>query len=341
MRNPLARPRFAFAGVLLLATLAGCTSGDPGDAATRAIPTDIGFDFGRGTAVLQGQVTDTEKVPLDEAELQIADLDPILSDSSGLFRATGLPAGTHLVTASAIGHATVAREVTLRDGEIQEAVFELERLASVDPYLEILNFRGYSYCDYMLIWSHGRLTEVCGDDIGDNNTIFRVNVSGTWQYIVSEIDWTPVYGGTSDAMRLVHGTSEFCSSGDPCYGVVYGTYYARLEGEPGGKTDVVTHYDPYTDNRGPPYPNDTFDLTVVAQWAGFLREELRTPPPADYCQIVVGVLLGGGEYKPGCLGVGVSTGISFDLWTTLFHNAKPADYGACCPATEYTALPDN
>jgi hypothetical protein len=90
------------------------------------------------------------------------------------------------------------------------------------------------------------------------------------------------------------------------------------------------------DERGPPYPeNGSFDMNVNGQWIGALQPELSGPA----CQLVLQTATGAG-FKPGCLGVGVATGIPYDLYVSLFHFMQPDDRGPCCPASKYSAVPD-
>lgn len=325
----------AAVALILAALFAGCAgSGGEGQSLPGG---DI--NVGAGTASIRGSVVDVELQPIPGATVSTSGVEPLLTDVAGAFHIRGLAAGEYTLTATAPDFITAERQISLGEGQEAFVEFTLDQVGSVEPYLEILNFRGYSFCDeaYYAGSSPGEAESPCATLLGQGKkpeNQWNISVASSWRFVVSEVTWQAQLGGTSDSMRLVHSKNESCHSGDPCYGLVYANYYARLEGEP-GKTDLVNHYDPYEDLRGPPYPNESFPLYVFVNWIGYLRE-FTGPTCPLWAPIVVG-----SNYKPGCLGLGISTGIPFDLWVTLFHWSPPADYGACCPATEYSAVPDN
>lgn len=276
--------------------------------------------------------------PIEGASVTIAGLAPILTDATGSFAARGLPEGTQVLVVTADGYARHEQEVGLRAGTNDGLEIRLERLAGHDPYLEVLQFRGYSFCE--IAWYGGTMAPpaFCSS-AGTSENQWMVPVDASWRFMVSEVSWQSGIGVAGDSMRLVHAANQSCSKDSPCFGVVFGTHYARLEGEP-GKTEVVSHYDPYTDDRGPAYPSESFDLHIFVHWVGMFRDAYSTNPTVDQtCRESMNVVAGA-YYKPGCFGWGVSTGIPFDYWLSVFHRMEPEDRGACCPATAYSAMPD-
>lgn len=310
--------------------LAGCASTvDP------SVEQDVDPGFGQGTASIRGVVLTGELTPIEGAQVQVDEHEPLVTDSAGRFQAQGLAAGDHRVVALALGYAPAAQRVSLAEGETSEIRFVLDPVPVAEPYIEVIHDRGYSSCDYMLVVFTGRIPPPCNTGEDPNNHFVK-QVEEPWVFHVTEAVWQST-SAFDETMRLFASDDTDCTSGSPCYGLVYGEEYARLEGEP-GKTELVAHYDPWMDHRGPPYPNGSFEMHVNVQWIGLLVDEINSIP-TDPCQTIIVTATGTG-YKRGCVGVGVSLGVPFDVWTSIFYWEWPEDRGACCPATSYTALPD-
>lgn len=322
-----------------MATLAaGCT----GDSTKALSETEAlgGITNMIGTAAIRGQVVDSELTPIAGANVFIDDRDPTSTNEAGVFLADGLAGGVHVAVVRADGYADGLFEFALEEGRSRDVQFIIERAASTAPYIETLLYRGYSFCDEATYAGSSPSTGdggACGAALratGNQNppaNMWDITVLGSWRFIISEITWEPTFGGSADSMRLVHSTNGTCSSGDPCYAVQHSTYYGRVEAEP-GKSEIDIYYDPYEDQRGPPYPHETFNLTVYANWIGYGRDVL-----GPTCDLWTPILLSS-RYEPGCLGVGYSTGFPWDLWVSIFHYEAP-EKGECCPATTYSALP--
>lgn len=320
---------FAPAVVVLSALLSGCSGGSAASEDSVADPQPLAEE---GASIV-GTVLDTEAQPIVGALVAVDEQEPVTTGADGRFVVRGLEPGDHVVVVQALGYTSLMRKVSVAEDEEAQATFVLERLAVEDPYVEVLQFKGYSICDYMVWIISGRLPPQC--DNGQSKSLFRVNMLASWRFHVTEMKWRGGVGGY-DSFRLFTGDDGDCTSGSPCYGLVYGRNYARVEGEP-GKTDLVKYYDPWMDHRGPPYPDGNFTMVVNGQWIGMFQPELNNPP--QVCQAVLQAATGAG-YKRGCLGVGVSTGIPYELYVSVFHWMGPDDLGACCPATKYTAIPD-
>jgi hypothetical protein len=236
----------------------------------------------------------------------------------------------------ALGYSSVARSVEVLEGEIAEVTVALEALPVEVPRTELFIFKGMSICDYMIWVLSGKVPPpACNSNGGINQ--FAITVNGTWEFLVAEMKWQGGFAN-SDTFRMFTADDGDCVSGSPCYGLKYGRGYIRLEGEP-GDTELVKYYDPWTDDRGPGYPevaNGSFEFFLNAQWIGAFATELGQNPA---CQTVLQAAAGSG-YKEGCLGVGVSTGIAFDAYVSIFYLQQPSPRGPCCPATTYSAIPD-
>lgn len=317
------------ASAVLATVLAGCASA--GGAEDVSSPTGLAFDATGGA--IGGIVVNTENVPIAGALVAIQDGAPTTTAEDGRFLIAGLAGGTYQVFAQALGCSSVARSVDVAEGETVDVVFTLEALPVEEPRIELLILKGFSVCDYMVYVISGRLPYPC--DSGQAKSRFDVNVNESWRFLVVEMKWQGGFAN-SDTFRLFTADDGDCTNGSPCYGLVYGRGYARLEGEP-GKTELVSWYDPWMDDRGPPYPeNSSFLMVVNGQWIGAFADELGQNAA---CQAVLQAATGTG-YKRGCLGVGVSTGIPYDLYVSIFHYMVPDPRGPCCPATTYSAVPD-
>lgn len=329
MKYLRSHPRGLALVVPLLVYLSGCAGASDGSAASVADPAPLDAQG----ASLAGTVLDTEAQPITGALAAVDEREPTTTGPDGRFVVRGLEPGDHRVLVQALGYTSIARKVTVAEDEAAQMTFVLERLPVEDPYVEVLQFKGYSVCDYMVWIISGRLPPQC--DNGQSRNMFRVNILASWRFHVTEMKWRGGVG-SYDSFRLFTADDGDCTSGSPCYGLMYGRGYARVEGEP-GKTELVKFYDPWMDHRGPPYPERNFTMVVNGQWIGMFQPELNNPP--QVCQTVLQAAAGTG-YKRGCLGVGVSTGIPFDLYVSVFHWLGPDDRGACCPATKYSAIPD-
>lgn len=331
---------FLLAVVMLLGGLAGCAAKEE-DAGPKVLGDS--YQFGAGTSVIRGVVLDTELQPVPEALVRLNEFDPQLVDIAGTFEASGLQPGTYQVQVTAPGHAVGNAIVQLDEAHVLEIKVTLERIASRVPYTEILFFKGYSICDqpYYVNFQNQSL---CNQQFGGGrkNNIFPVNVSASWRFVVSEVTWRPNVGDGTDAMRLVHGPQDSCSGGagkqgryssNFCYGLINGEQYLKMEGEP-GKTIVDLYYDPWEDGRFLPYPPEQHTMYVMAQWTGWGRTVV-----GPTCREWV-VFTQYADHKPGCYGVGISTGFPVDVYVSLFHWAKPPMPNACCPVTEYSAVMD-
>jgi hypothetical protein len=288
-----------------------------------------------GGGQIVGTVVSSETLPIVGALVAAEGAPPTTTDEAGHFRIPGLVPGTYELQAQALGYASAARRVDVLEGETTDVLFTLELIPVEVPRTELLIFKGFSICDYMLYLFTGRIPSPC--DSSQAKTQFSVKVDGAWQFVVAEMKWQGGFAN-SDTFRLFLSDDGDCTSGSPCYGLLYGNGYIRLEGEP-GDTDLVKYYDPWMDDRGPGYPaveNGSFEMFLNGQWVGALVDQLGDNPT---CQPLSQTAAGSG-YKPGCVGVGVSTGIAYDAYASVFYLQQPAPRGPCCPATTYSAIPD-
>lgn len=317
---------------------AGCVEGgaaseEPTSSSSIMEPSEL---LTEGAGAITGTVVDEETAPIVGA---LIGLDATLStttDEAGQFSFKSVPPGAHELQVQALGYSSIGRAVDVVEGEVVQLLLTVTALPVDKPHLELIILKGMSICDYMVYVVSGRLPpQACNAEDAQNQ--FPIQVNETWEFMVAELKWQGGFAN-SDTFRLFTGDDGDCASGSPCYGLQYGRGYIKLEGEP-GDTELVKWYDPWTDDRGPGYPekaNGSFEMILNAQWIGAFASELGQNPA---CQSVMQYGAGSG-YKPGCLGAGVSTGIPFEAYVSIFHLMQPDPRGACCPATTYSAIPD-
>ena len=330
----------AVIGICFASILAGCSS-PPAEPQSVQVGS---VQFGAGTAGVRGSVLDSEQLPVEGALAQVDLLSPVAVDPGGVFVISGLAAGDHVIRVGAEGYSVIERPLTLQADQTMDLTFVLEKNLGTEPYLEVFHGRGYSVCDTAQLANFGDNAVAVGPfdcaemmSGGQDNNVFRREAAASWRFIISEGTWTPSVAYSTDSMRIVHAPGDACSGGGGiqdrsdsfCYGAAFGETYTKLEAEP-GKTDVNMYYDVWEDKRYLPYPESNFTFHVLAQWTGWGREQLQ-----PHCWWVP--YTQGAHHEPGCYGVGVSTGVSMDVWTSIFHWAKPHQPNECCPTTDYTA----
>lgn len=293
--------------LLMAMPLAGCTGGDePGTVADVDQEGDV--------ARLAGVVVTEELVPIEGAQVQVGDLAPVYSDASGAFEVGNVTPGAHRVVVQAIGFQGLAQTLEFLAGQVVEHQFTLSPVPVIEPYAEVLPFRGYMTCEVnavVITYALSNSTPGCGQRVGIHN----IQMQDTWRYAVVEASWE-----TEDALHVISDTDTTCifgqESSNPCFRWETSESPLRFDAIPGTTWD-----------RAPPdftYPEGEFLWVVSAVGAGFFQQEINEYP---VCSLVR-------PNGPPCAGVGPTIGFSFDEWVTVFHHEAPTD-----PAS-YTALPD-
>jgi hypothetical protein len=333
----------SLAVLLVFIVAAGCV-GDGGAASrqTSGPPSNIyepGALLAEGGGAITGTVVNEETAPVVGALIGLDATQSTTTDPSGQFSFKAVSPGAHEIQVQAIGYSSIGRAIEVTEGEVLQLTLTLAALPVQEPHLQVIILKGFSICDYMVWVISGRLDDegVPCDTNNQAQNRFNITVEGTWEFLVAEMKWQGGFAN-SDTFRMFNADDGDCVSGSPCYGLKYGRGYIKLEGEP-GPSELNSWYDPWMDDRGPAYPerqNGSFEMFLNAQWIGAFASELGANPA---CQTVLTTSQGTG-YKEGCLGVGVSTGIAFDAYVSIFHLMKPDPMGPCCPATTYSAIPD-
>lgn len=310
--------------VLLVAAISGCVSGG-------STSTDLGDSpavESLGGGVLRGLVISEELAPIEGAIVAADGNAPTTTDAAGRFELSGLPIGTGIrVEVLALGFVSVARDVTIPGEEAPvEVQFMLAALPIQSPYTELLITSGFEICT-VTIGLFVRSIDPC--PLGSPSPADKNMAAATWRYLVVETDWD-----TQDVFWLYVSPYSGCNSGDPCWGNAIGKAPLRVEGAP-NDTALAAKY--AMDGKRT-YPGEAFEFYVSPAYAGMFRDEINSTA-GPQCVTLITTTLGplGQQWNPnlGCgLGWGVSTGIKYTNYVSVFHWERPVD-----PAS-YSGMPD-
>lgn len=293
--------------LLVAVPLAGCTGGgEPGATADVGQPGDV--------ARLAGVVITEDLIPIEGAQVQVGDVPPVYSDAAGAFEVGNVTPGAHRVVVQAIGFQGRAQTLDFVAGQVVEHQFTLSPVPVIEPYSEVLPFRGYMTCEVnavILTYFLGNSTPGCEQRVGIHN----IEMQSSWRHAVVEAAWE-----TEDALHVVSDTDTTCIFGqdstNPCFRWETSASPLRFDAIP---NTTWAHAPPeFT------YPSDAFSWVLHSAGAGFLQPEMNQYPVCSTIR----------PNGPTCTGVGPTLGFAFDEWVTVFHHEAPAD-----PAS-YTALPD-
>ncbi len=221
-------------GTLVVAMMAGCAgSSDPG---TNVID---GGEDGGGTAAIQGLVTNEEGLPVAGAQLAILALDrTVVTGEAGEFKLENLAAGTYQVFASKLGYGSVAKSVTLEEGQTVTLEIVLSIIEVDEVYHMVYGpYQGYVTCAYTrpgVSGVTGSISSNCnnlnvGGVLGDQENVLEIEPEqdNVWA-VVGEMRWTPTAYATSDSFALFfthedgYGSDWWCmSTGDSPVQFVY------------------------------------------------------------------------------------------------------------------------
>lgn len=304
-------PSRAAWGLTALILVAGCSG-----SSTNSESLDDS-SFGESSGV-RGLVIDEELRPIQGADVRLSTLDPLLTDEAGSFVFADVAPGRYSLTVNATWFRFSDQDVEVGE-HMQVLSIVLQRLPSDAPYLEVFVEAGYSTCDLNL----GILALSGGQNYNwvptceQKRTVFRTNVPATWRYAVVEVAWQG-----ADSFTITSDENGLCSKTDPCWSWYSGSSSPlRLPAAPLDK-EIAERYG--SDQYGKPvYPDTPFDWMLIAWSAGYAQSEVQSvcdKVPNDY-------------FGPYCQGVGLTLGIRFDFYLSMFHNAGPDNPDA------YTALP--
>lgn len=324
-RCSLLSMRSAVVVLLALAlAISGCVSG--GTASTNAGVNPDGPPLGGG--VLRGLVISEELAPIPGAMVAANGSASTTTDAAGRFELGGLPVGvTVRIEVLALGFLSQARDVTIEGEDAPlELQFMLANLPITTPYTELVITSGFEICT-VVIGVLIRSINPC--PLGTPSPADKNTAADSWRYLVAETDWE-----TQDVFWLYVSHNSGCATNDPCWGQAIGKAPLRVEGAPNDTALAAK----YALDAKKTFPEGAFEFFVSPAYAGLFRDEINNTAGA-HCVTIITTTLGplGQQWNPnlGCgLGYGVSTGIKYTNYVSLFHWERPTD-----PAT-YSGMPD-
>jgi hypothetical protein len=285
--------------------LAGCTSGS-GNELVGEVPGFESEDHG----TVSGVVTNEELAPIVGARITLLEAMRTANTSEdGSFAVTGILPGTYQMFVEALGYQSVARRIDVVVGPNEPFRVTLEVLPVIEPYTELIIYRGFSICDFNAVYLSLTLAL---PGCGGKATIFETPVVDTWRYGVVEMRWQ-----APESMNLVSDNDDttcLLDNSNPCFVWKIGRSPLRFDAAPLDQN--------FSRAPGYLYPAEAFNWVIAAYSAGMFQEEIQRS----------GTCLRPGE--PPCSGVGMSLGTAFDLYVSMFHNEAPSD------PTAYSAVPD-
>lgn len=210
------------AAILILgAILAGCLGGG------KEPPPGTGADPGRGG--LSGRVLEPGGLPLAGALVRVLlqDLEAV-TDEAGGYRIADVPAGSARVLASAAGHASAVRDVTIRSDADHALDFVLRPIAAPQPDIRTTSFSGKIAC--------GLPQGVnCGQALPEEDSSFHFAVDSGLQALLIEVVWQGTLPGSAQGLHvdLRAATPTACGLK---YQEVQGASVLRLEAREGFPT---------------------------------------------------------------------------------------------------------
>ncbi|MGB1585657.1 MAG: carboxypeptidase-like regulatory domain-containing protein [Thermoplasmatota archaeon] len=204
--------------LLLSALLAGCAEELPQQEAPDETFDDVDVEVTDDTGAIRGVVVDQAIVPLEGATvlLPLANEDvTFTTDSEGRFVFNDVEPGTYFLTISKPAYESAQAPVTVEAGQSTPVVkVQLSRLFEGDPFLEVVEYKGFVGCAYNMFVSstcvndYTRIAPVCDGGCAPfvtgivDQREYRSEVGAGWQSIVWEMNWESSLSGTAEEMGL-------------------------------------------------------------------------------------------------------------------------------------------
>lgn len=130
--------------IVAAASLSGCVEQPLESAAVAAEPKGVAdANFGNGGNIF-GLVADEELSPIEGALVALEGNVSVTTDAGGQFRLLNIAPGEHRIIVQALGHQSVARQVTVEAGATMEVAFTLERIPIAEPYYDFFAKVGFA-----------------------------------------------------------------------------------------------------------------------------------------------------------------------------------------------------
>lgn len=176
--------------VLALVLVAGCSDAPKADvpAGDDEVFADLedGVQATATTGAIAGVVVDDAIRPIPGANVTLlARNQTVTADADGRFAFEELEAGVYFLSSVAHRHDTIQLSVEVKVGEIATARVMMQRLTTVEPYKQTVQFRGYvaNYLGYPNF-----VVEVLAPGTIDCVCVFEVPVDGNLSTLVVEAD---------------------------------------------------------------------------------------------------------------------------------------------------------
>jgi hypothetical protein len=296
--------------IILSLALSGCAD-------TNA-PTSKAIEFGSECdgGELVGVVTDGELNPVADANVSVDAMFFATTAAAGDFVFPCLPVGSHTIAVQARNFLPVSRSVDVGMEDNPLLRFTLERSPVQEPFVSLTIYEGYSICDVVVVAATSGFGSTCNS--GKTTHILNMTVDEPWKYGVFEMAWQSL-----DSFIFWASDSSACLATDPCWALVRGRSPLRMEAAPADK-EVSDRYRAYDASEN--FPEGKFELNLVSRYAGLFGDEINQTIGFS-CTAAVG-------YKFGCLGIGMSSGIRFTTYSSIFYWGRPTDPGS------YSGMPD-
>lgn len=216
------------ASLVIVALLAGCSSGGPNAEPAPTNTEPVGPDVG----AIVGKILDPELKPVPGAQVAITSglNEPQVSDAMGAFHFTNVQPGPQTFYVAAIGYQAVARSVDVTAGETTDVTITLAPIDSTEPYQALEIHKGFIACGSGVGVEGSGVTQVsCGASDENQVFLFTYPFGADLSGILIEMTWTPSQALSRDLVINVEkeGCDVTCEA-DDTFAQVQGCCYLRI-----------------------------------------------------------------------------------------------------------------
>lgn len=270
---------------MILASLAGCVSGEggapaasPSPSSTVAVAPPSETSAADETGSVEGVVTDEEAVPLAGADVLLRELTiQAKTDPNGSFAFTSVPPGKYSVIVALVGYVDEGKSVQVLAGEVSEVTFQLVRLAVVESYHTTHLWKGKMSCGAVLVPWCGIMDEANQDYGTPNPTEERWLFNWTYAssvvpaQVIFELVWTPTLPQTAQRFTILALTGFTGQSTGPSVLrlEVDGDQFDEVEEDPDEyfRVGVYPDIEPVVDQRFDFYRTDFYGTPAPEGWS--------------------------------------------------------------------------
>lgn len=191
--------------LLAIVALAGCVDGE--ETPEAAAPTSV--DPGPEDGVIEGQVVDSEQLPVAGASVAIPDEGlETTTDEEGVFVFEQVAPGTKTVFVQKLGFDSLGKTVHVQAGQTAQVTITLDALRVVDPWAETFIGDGFMTCQ----WSTPVIkSRIACNAIGDEETSrFTFAVQPGLRETLTETIWEQTSALSPEYIELDHIFDDDC-----------------------------------------------------------------------------------------------------------------------------------